>query len=85
MMHLVFVTGILLELNMVNRRQGIRARDWQKVRYATRRVSKTLAEVTHWQIIKTYWNTAMQQNTIWSIAFEVDTKEILTEVCRIND
>ena len=56
------------------------ASDLETVRYATRRVSKALAEAPHWQIIETYWNTAMQQNNIWPIAFEVRTKEILKEV-----
>jgi hypothetical protein len=31
-----------------------------------------------------YWNTAMQQNNIWSIAFEVHAKGILKEVCWSN-
>jgi hypothetical protein len=43
-----------------------------------------LAEAPYWQIIETYWNTAMQQCNIWSIAFEARTKEILQEVCLIN-
>jgi hypothetical protein len=43
--------------------------------------SKALAEGPHWQIIETYWNTTIQQNNIWSIAFEARTKEILIEVC----
>jgi hypothetical protein len=42
---------------------------------------KELAEAPHWQILEKYWNTAMQQNNIWSIAFEACTKEILKEVC----
>jgi hypothetical protein len=53
----------------------------ETVSYATRHVAKALAEAPHWQIIETYWNTAMQQNIILSIAFEVRTKEILKEVC----
>jgi hypothetical protein len=44
---------------------------------ATRRVSKALAEALQWWIIETYWNTALQQNNICSIAFEAHTKEIL--------
>jgi hypothetical protein len=40
---------------------------------------KVLAEAPHWQIIETYWNTAMHQNNIWSIAFEALTKEIMKE------
>jgi hypothetical protein len=55
--------------------------DLEKVSYGTRRVAKALAEAPHWQIIEMYWNTAMQQNIIWSIAFESHTKEILNEVC----
>jgi len=66
---------------MWNRRPFMSASDLQSVKYATRRVLKALAEAPHWQIIETYWNTAMQQNNIWSIAFEVRTKEILKEVC----
>jgi hypothetical protein len=57
------------------------ASDLEMVSYATRHVAKALAEALHWQIIETYWNTALQQNNIWSIAFEVRTKEILKEVC----
>jgi len=30
------------------------------VSYAMQRVSKAFAEAPHWQIIETYWNTAMQ-------------------------
>jgi hypothetical protein len=48
---------------------------------ATRRVAKALAEAPSWQVIETYWNTAMEQNNIWSIAFKARTKEILTDVC----
>ena len=53
----------------------------EMISYATRRVAKALAEAPHWQILETYWNTAMQQNNIWSIAFEARTKQILKEVC----
>jgi hypothetical protein len=81
MTRLVFATGRLLELYMWNRRPFMSASDLETVSYATRRVSKALAEGPHWQIIETYWNTAMQQNNIWSIAFEARTKEILKEVC----
>jgi hypothetical protein len=73
--------GRLLELNMWNRRLFMRASNLETVSYAMRRVSKALAESPHSQIIETYWNTAMQQNNIWSIAFEAHTKEILKEVC----
>jgi hypothetical protein len=84
MTRLVFATGRLLELYMWNRRPFMSASDLETVSYATRRVAKALAEAPHWQIIETYWNTAMQQNNIWSIAFEARTKEILKEVCLIN-
>jgi len=53
----------------------------EMVSYAMRRVAKPLAEAPHRQIIETYWNTAMQQNNIWSIAFKARAKEILNEVC----
>jgi hypothetical protein len=66
---------------MWNRWQLISASDLETVSYATRRVSKAFAEAPHWQIIEMYRNTTMQQNNIWSIAFEVYTKEILKEVC----
>ena len=64
MTRLVFATGRLLELYMWNRRPFMSASDLETVSYATRRVSKALAEGPHWQIIETYWNTAMQQNNI---------------------
>jgi hypothetical protein len=73
--------GRLLELYMWNRRLFMSARDKEMVSYAMQRVGKALAEAPHWQIIETYWNTAMRQNNIWSIAFVVHTKEILKEVC----
>jgi len=66
---------------MWNRRLFISASDLEMVSYATPCVAKALAEGPHWQIIEKYWNTAMQQNNIWSIAFEARTKEILKEVC----
>jgi len=44
-------------------------------------MAKALAEAPHWQIIGKYWNTAMQQNNIWSIAFEACKMEILKEGC----
>jgi hypothetical protein len=81
MTRLVFATGRLLELYMWNRRRFMSASDLETVSYAMQRVAKPLAEAPHWQIMETYWNTAMQQNNIWSIAFEVRTKEILKEVC----
>jgi len=66
---------------MWNRWPCISASDLEMVSYAKRRAAKALAEAPHWQIIETYWNTAMQQNNIWSRAFEVRSKEILKEVC----
>jgi predicted restriction endonuclease len=73
--------GRLLELNMWNRRPFMSASDLETLSYTTRRFSQALAEAPHWQIIEKFWNTAMQQNNIWSIAFEARTKEILKEVC----
>jgi len=81
MTRLVFATGRLLELYMWNRRPFMSASNLETVSYATRHVAKALAEAPHWQIIETYWNTTMQQNNIWSIAFEAHTTEILKEVC----
>jgi hypothetical protein len=81
MTHLVFATGRLLELYLWNRRPFMSACDLETVNYAMRCVSKALAEVPHCQIIETYWNTAMQQKNIWSIAFEARTEEILKKVC----
>jgi len=66
---------------MWNRQPFMSASDLEMVSYETRCVAKALAEAPHWQIIETYWNTAMQQNNIWSIAFEARMKEILKEVC----
>jgi len=63
------------------RRPFMSASNLEMVSCETRRVAKALAEAPHWQIIETYWNTTMQQNNIWSIAFEARTKEILKEVC----
>ena len=80
MTRLVFAMGRLLELYRWIRRPFMSASDMETVSYATLRVSKASAETPHWQIIETYWNTAMQQNIIWSIAFEARTKEILKEV-----
>jgi hypothetical protein len=55
--------------------------DLEMVSYGTRRAATAFAEAPHWQIIEKYWNTAMQQNNIWSIACEACRKEILNEVC----
>jgi hypothetical protein len=65
---------------MWNRQPFMSASDLEMVSYATRHVAKPLAEGPHWRLIETYWNTAMQQNNICSIAFEACTKEIFKEV-----
>jgi hypothetical protein len=81
MTRLVFATGRLLGLYMWNKRPFMTASDLETVCCATRRVAKALAEAPHSYTIETYWKTAMQQNNIWSIAFEARTEEILKEVC----
>jgi hypothetical protein len=81
MTRVVFATGRLLEPYMCNRRPFMSASDLETVSYAMRCISKALGECPHWQILETYWNTAMRQNYIWSIAFEARRKEILEEVC----
>jgi hypothetical protein len=62
MAHLEFATGRLLEFYMWNRWPFMSASDVEIVSYATQRVAKALAEGPHWQILETYWNTAVQQN-----------------------
>ena len=57
------------------------ASDVAMVSYAPQPVAKAFAEAPHWQIIDQHWNTAMQQNNIWSVAFEAHTQEILKEAC----
>jgi len=84
MTRLVFATGRLMELNMWNRRPFMSTSDLETVSNATQCVAKAFTEPPHWQIIETYWNTTMQQNNIWSIAFEACTKEILKEACWSN-
>jgi hypothetical protein len=81
---LVFSTGRFPDLDMQTIQPLMSATDWEMVSYATRHVAKALAEAPHWQVIETHWNTAMQQNNIWSIAYEAHTKEILEVVCLIN-
>ena len=66
---------------MWNRRPFMSASDLEMVSYPMRRVAKVLAEGPHWQIIEKYWNTAMQQNNIWSVALEACKKEIVKELC----
>jgi hypothetical protein len=73
--------GRLLELYMWIRRLFLSSKDLEMVSCTTRRVANALAETPHWLIIETSWNTSMQQNNIWSIAFESQTKEIFKEVC----
>jgi len=80
----VFATGRVLDVYMWKRLAFMSASNLQTVTYTMRRISKALAEVPDWQIIETYWNTAMQQNKIWSRAFEARTNKILTEVCWSN-
>ena len=77
---LVFATARLLELYMWNRQSFMSASDLGMVSYVTRHIAKAFAEAPHRQLMEIYWNTAMQRNNIWSIAFEVHTKEILEEV-----
>jgi hypothetical protein len=79
--HLVFAKGRIQELYMWNRQPFMSASDLETASQATRHFSKAFAEAPHWQIIETYWNLAIQQKHIWSIAFEVRSKEILKEVC----
>jgi hypothetical protein len=59
-----------MELYMWNRQPFMSASDLEMVSYTTRRAAKALAEAPYWQIIQKYWNTTMQENIIWSIAFE---------------
>jgi len=77
MMRLVYAKARLMELIMSNRWPFMRASHLEIVSYAMWRSAKALAEVSHWQIIEMYWNTAMQQSNIWSIALEPCTKEML--------
>jgi hypothetical protein len=81
MTRLVFATGRLIELYMWNKLPFMSASVLEMVSYGTRCTAKAFAEAPHWQIIEKYWNTAMQQHNIWSIAFEACTKEILKEEC----
>jgi hypothetical protein len=78
---LVFATGRLLVLYLWNRCPVMSGSDLQTVSCATQRLVQALAEASPWWIIETYWNTAMQQNNIFSIAFEARTTEIMKEVC----
>jgi len=60
MIRLIFATGRLLVLYMWNRWLFMFASDLDTVSHATQPVVKALVEAPHWQIIETYWNTAMQ-------------------------
>jgi len=66
---------------MWNRRPFMSASDLETVSCASQRVAKALAESPHREIIEMYWNSAMQQINIWSIASEARTKKISKEVC----
>jgi hypothetical protein len=80
----VFATGILLELYMWNRWPLMSACNMETVSYATWCVAQVLAEASYQQMTVMYWNTSMQQNNIWSIAFVTCTKKMLKEVCWSN-
>jgi len=80
MTHLVFATGRLLELYMWNRWPFMIASDLVMVSYATRHIAKALTKAPNWLTIEKYRYTALQQNNMWSIAFEARTKEILKQV-----
>jgi len=67
MTSLLFATGRLLEVIMWNRWPSMSSSDLEKVRYGMRLVAKALVEAPHGQMIEKYWNTAMQQNNIWSV------------------
>jgi hypothetical protein len=64
MARLVFAMGTLLELYMCSRQPFMSASHLEIVSYATQRIAKAFAETPQWQILQTYWNTAMQQNNI---------------------
>jgi len=80
----VFPMGRLLVHYKWTRWPCMNASDMEMVSYATWCVAKALAEAPHWQILVKYWNNTVQQNNIWSIAFEVCTKESLQEVIWSN-
>lgn len=68
MMHLVFATRRLLEVNMWNRRLCISASNLERVSYATRCVAKALAAATHWQVVAVVATVRVS----W-LAFQVQT------------
>jgi len=65
---------------MWNGQPFMSASNMEMVSNAMRHAAKALAEAPHWQILEKYRHTAMQQNTIWSLAFEACTIENLIEV-----
>ena len=79
--NLAFATGRLLEPWISSRRQFVSASNVEIVSDAMQRIAKDTAEAPQCQVIEKYWNTTMQQNNIWSIAFEARTKEFFKEVC----
>jgi len=84
MIYLEFAMGRPMELYMWNRWLFISASDSEMVSYATWGFAKAFSEAPYLQIIEMYWNTAMQQNNIWSIAFQAWTQKILKDVCCSN-
>jgi hypothetical protein len=76
MMPYVFATSSLLELYKWYAMPPLGASDSEIISHTMRHVAEASAEFLHWQIIVTYWNTSIQQNNIWSIAFEALIKEI---------
>lgn len=83
-MDLVSAPGWLLTVKMCNRSQCMCAMDYQIIRYAMQCVAKRLVEAPYWLTLKIYWNTTLQQNTIWSIAIMACPQEILKVVCWSN-
>jgi len=57
----------------------------EMVCYAAHCSAHAIADTPDRQIIETYWNTAVQEHKICSIALEAHTKEILKQACRSND
>ena len=69
----IFATSRLNELYVWARELGMSVSDIDNVSNSTRHVLGALVEAPHWQILDTYWNTAVQQNNIWFIPFETCT------------
>jgi hypothetical protein len=74
MTHPAFAMGRLMELYMWNRPQLMSSNNMRMVSYASPHAAKALAEAPLWLLIEKYCNTTMQQNNIWSIAFEACIK-----------